>query len=73
MDVHHILGYKKYPEFRTAEWNGIVLCNACHHKLHSRHGVTGSDIFDLVRFAVEETSIRKDREIARLFNLLNKG
>ena len=73
VDVHHILGYKKYPEFRTAEWNGIVLCNACHHKLHSRHGVTSSDIFDLVRFAVEETSIRKDREIARLFNLLNKG
>ena len=33
--VHHKKDYKKYPELRCEDANGITLCNSCHQKLHN--------------------------------------
>jgi len=36
MAVHHIKGFKEYPELGYEPSNGITICNSCHMKLHAR-------------------------------------
>ena len=39
LQVHHIFGYKEYPELALDTGNGIVLCQFCHDKYHSIYGL----------------------------------
>ena len=36
LNVHHILEFAKYPEFRFEVWNGITLCLDCHKEIHKK-------------------------------------
>lgn len=36
--VHHIFGFKNYPQLGYNEDNGITLCKWCHEKYHSIYG-----------------------------------
>jgi rubrerythrin len=36
---HHLNGYKRFPDERYDIDNGVCLCNDCHKRLHSEHGV----------------------------------
>ena len=39
LQVHHLFGYKEYPELALDKGNGIVLCQFCHDKYHSIYGL----------------------------------
>lgn len=34
--IHHIFPLETYPEYATAPWNLITLCQKCHNKMHDR-------------------------------------
>jgi hypothetical protein len=41
LNVHHILGYKEYPNLAFDSNNSAVLCFSCHTKFHSAYGRKG--------------------------------
>ena len=38
LHLHHLLPYKKYPEYRFEEENVVSLCPDCHSEFHSMYG-----------------------------------
>jgi 5-methylcytosine-specific restriction endonuclease McrA len=40
INVHHILGFKKYKKYRFDMRNSITLCLRCHRKFHKIYGKT---------------------------------
>ena len=38
LHLHHLLPYKKYPEYRFEEKNVVSLCPDCHSEFHSMYG-----------------------------------
>lgn len=50
LNVHHINGYKEYPELRTDVGNGIVLCQFCHDKYHSVYGLKEINSANFTKF-----------------------
>ena len=37
MEVHHLYGYYRYPEYRTDQTQAITLCKKCHGAFHVWH------------------------------------
>ena len=50
LQVHHILGFSKYPELALNKENGIVLCKECHVVFHSTYGQYNFNEEDLICF-----------------------
>lgn len=50
LQVHHIFGYKEYPELALDKGNGIVLCQFCHDKYHSIYGLKDINPVKLAKF-----------------------
>lgn len=40
LQVHHILGFAKYPDARLILDNGSTLCDSCHEDFHREYGTT---------------------------------
>lgn len=48
--VHHIFSYKKHPDYRLNEENGVILCRWCHHKYHDIFGKDTANPVTLIKF-----------------------
>jgi 5-methylcytosine-specific restriction endonuclease McrA len=46
---HHIYSRKAFPEFSTAPWNLIPVCQPCHNLFHNKGDITMMDKFFSVR------------------------
>lgn len=38
LNVHHLMGYNKYPKLRYDKNNGVTLCDICHMDFHNVYG-----------------------------------
>ena len=50
LQVHHIFGYKEYPELALDTGNGIVLCQFCHDKYQSIYGLKEINAVKFAKF-----------------------
>ena len=53
LGVHHIFSYKRYPELRIDESNGITLSKQIHREFHSRYGISRFTPDDFYEFSRE--------------------
>ena len=40
LHVHHLYGYKEYPDLRVDVNNGVTVCKFCHERYHSYYGLS---------------------------------
>ena len=40
LHVHHLYGYKDYPDLRVDVSNGVTVCKFCHERYHSYYGLS---------------------------------
>ena len=48
--VHHLNGFKKYPDMAIDDNNGVTLCKSCHDKYHDEYGFEDINAADFMRF-----------------------
>lgn len=54
IQVHHLLSYRKYPQFRFDVSNGITLCIDCHKEFHHKFSYSNFTGEDFIKFRKEK-------------------
>lgn len=50
---HHIKGFKRHPKLRLLLCNGSCLCQKCHLRFHSIHGIYDFGVSNFIEFMKE--------------------